>query len=178
MMMEEVMKDIKSKLKCGRRGGGSDGILHAALIDRSRRRRRFARSRPPGKPLILSRDRGPYARAHEYRVLSSPDRPSDRRISEFDRHLPKFGHVFRSPLLPSPLLFSSGQRPIDQTFSRDHLCRGSFINADPPPRLAALFAGWMTRSLSLSLSVFIQRCPKVIFGYSDASRNASPDRRL
>ena len=107
MMMEEVMKDIKSKLKCGRRGGGSDGILHAALIDRSRRRRRFARSRPPGKPLILSRDRGPYARAHEYRVLSSPDRPSDRRISEFDRHLPKFGHVFRSPLLPSPLLFSS-----------------------------------------------------------------------
>ena len=105
------MKDIKSKLKCAARGSvtacGIDrpvAVVVLGSFDLARQASHLS------YPAIV--DGGPYA--HEYRVLLLPrpiERPTDRPISEFDRHLPKFGHVFHSP---SSRLFPSlrqGQRP-------------------------------------------------------------------
>lgn len=112
------MKDIKNKLKCGKRGS-----VTAVLIDRDETGPSLALSfdlaRLASRLSYPAIDRGPYA--HEYRVL--------RPISEFDRHLPKFGHVFSLPLLFS----SPDQRDNDRPniFARPFL-RDAVINADPP----------------------------------------------
>ena len=100
------MKDIKNKLKCGKRGS-----VTAVLIDRDETGPSLARSfdlaRLASRLSYPAIDRGPYA--HEYRVL--------RPISEFDRHLPKFGHVFSLPLL---FARPEGQRPTE------HFCETIF----------------------------------------------------
>ena len=116
---ELCMKDIKSKLKCAARGSvtacGIDRPVVAVVVLGS-----FDLARQASHlsyPAIVD---GPYA--HEYRVLLLPrpiERPTDRPISEFDRHLPKFGHVFHSP---SSRLFPSlrqGQRPTDDQHFRE-----------------------------------------------------------